>query len=655
MKILLIDDEPGFETLIKGLLHQSSHRIAYFPDGATALALGAKKLSTFDVALVDKEMPQMDGLEVGIAIKQQHPRIVSVMITGHESTETLVKAFRDSKFDDYLSKPFTGRQLEDVLLRAQNLLAERQALSQTDQLNQALRAQSVERPKIMVGESEVFQTLRQYVQKVAPLDVNVLIRGETGTGKEVMAREIYKSSKRFNGPFVTVNCAAIPSELFESELFGHVKGAFTGAVSNKEGLFKLADGGTLFLDEIGDTPLNLQAKLLRVLQDHKIVPVGSHKPFQVNVRVISATNQDLEQKVQMRLFREDLFYRLNVFSLTMPPLREIPEEIPVLAQHFITKNAHLNPKVQSITPAALEFLQKWPWKGNIRELENIMERAVALALHETLSVEDFPDLHVAEQIPPSPQSSRSNLLSNPWTSFLVNAEIRPQSEQLWECFESEAHQLWHIVNANEVKLMLQDLLHNAQYLKRGHYGRLVVQQTADLPVNFRYLNPHSGQMEHTTIVFRFLSETVTAAEKAKRVQTSTGWPIRPVLKGLPDTYIFDILYPAHRRNDLMSLPGPHIIRALVLRYAQTHAAGVPLKKIFGRLMDLLFTPEVLPLVKGLNFDGLEGVRSCLCSKVHIFSGMSSKLKANPRLVEEEIRKVFPEYRNPRSDIFGSYQ
>ncbi|MEC8544655.1 MAG: sigma-54 dependent transcriptional regulator, partial [SAR324 cluster bacterium] len=393
MRILIIDDEPYVEALIKGWFRSSEHELNFLQSGATLMREGATFVKKYDVVIIDKQLPEVDGLQIGKHLKENYPGLVTIMVTGFESTETLVSAFRDSHFDDYISKPFDSRKLQDSLLRAQRLVEERHALTSEYKLNESLRLRTIETPKQLVGQSPRFLEMMALIEKFAPLEGPILIRGETGTGKELVAREIYKRSRRQHGSFVPVNCGAIPAELFESELFGHEKGAFTGAIGKKEGLVKLADGGTLFLDEIGDTPLALQVKLLRMLQEGEILSVGSNRQQKVNVRVISATNQKLEDQIKVKDFREDLLYRLNVFTIYLPPLRERQEDLPMLIQHFIQKNSTLNPRVVGVDPNALEMLSHWPWEGNIRELENVIQRTCALAESEYLRPEDFKEIY----------------------------------------------------------------------------------------------------------------------------------------------------------------------------------------------------------------------------------------------------------------------
>ncbi len=657
MKILVIDDDPAAGALIKGWLKPQGHQIDYMRISSDAVAPGAN-LKQFDIIIIDKQMPEIDGLQLGKKIKRDFPDLVTIMTTGYETRETLIAAFRDSRFDDYLSKPFNQNQLQDALLRAQNLIQERQALSNEYQLNKALRTRSVERPHELIGQSPRFREVNELVAKVAPLDVPVLIRGETGTGKELIARSIYNQSQRSRGPFVTVNCGAIPKDLFESELFGHEKGAFTGAFEKKEGLIKLAHGGTLFLDEIGDMPLPLQVKMLRVLQEKEIMPIGGKKPIKVEVRFISATNRNLEEMIQKEDFREDLLYRINVFTVQLPPLRERVEDISALTQSFIEKNAHLNPTIGGIETSALRMLQCWQWKGNIRELENTIQRAVALTNNEYLKCEDFPEIYnspllTAEFKTNSPSSSVSiaplpTSEQKPKTplkkSSLFVAPVpydNDRAEKLWELFLKHEHKLWKILNLEEVEKTYSSILEYARYIKHGHFGRLWSQADEPLRLQLNYLNPVSSTIEEKTIIFLFNQDNEASLATNKPEDDSVVTQL--LLKGLPDTYLFNLLYPPAKRNQSITISPPHIIRALVLRYAQTQTSIKPLKKIFAEVMEFLTTEHLQRQYPILPTDGIEAMRGFLCSKVHIFSGYSRQLKRSPELVEEEIRKVFPMY------------
>ena len=664
MRILIIDDEPYVEALIKGWFRSAGHEMEFLQTGAHLLRQGPAELQKYDVAIIDKQLPEADGLRIGRHLKDQCPEMATIMVTGFESTDTLVAAFRDSRFDDYISKPFDSRKLQDALLRAQKLVEERRALSSEYKLNETLRLRSVELPRQLVGQSPKFQEMMALIDKFAPLDGPILIRGETGTGKELVAREIYKRSRRKNGPFVPVNCGAIPAELFESELFGHEKGAFTGAIGKKDGLVKLADAGTLFLDEIGDTPLALQVKLLRMLQEGEILPIGSTRHQRVNVRVISATNQSLEEQIKAREFREDLLYRLNVFTIQLPPLRERQEDLPMLVQHFIQKNANLNPRVVGIDPNALEMLRRWPWEGNIRELENVIQRTCALSESEYLRPEDFKEIYyelvqkrqsvaVPHNLPEAqagedPSSNSFTLVRNEGG---VNSVMR-QAEQLWHAFRENGWNLWKIENREQAHADLARLLETATYIKVGHFGRIQTAKDEVLPVQISYLNPETCRVERLDIHFNFYCENslaaapISASFEFARDNVQCHRIHQPVKKGLPDTYLFNLLYRNRHRNQTISISPQHIIRALVLRYAQMDTPVRPLKKVFDDLMDFLVDEDIVQLFPYLPHDGLEAMRGCLCSKAHVFSGFSSKLKANPNLVAQEIRKVFPDYSLP---------
>ncbi len=675
MKLLVIDDEPHVGALVKGWLKPLGYEVEFVTNSNAVLHSSKYDLKQFDVVLIDKQMPGTDGLEVGLEIKKQFPDLVTIMTTGYETRETLIQAFRDSRFDDYLSKPFASAQLQDALLRARNLVQERRALSNEYRLNQALRIRSVEIPKELVGQSPSFQNALKLVEKVSPLDVTVLIHGETGTGKEMVAREIYKSSRRHLGPFVPVNCGAIPSELFESELFGHEKGAFTGAFEKKEGLFKLAHGGTLFLDEIGEMPLPMQVKLLRVIQEQEILPVGSQKPIKVNVRLLSATNRDLNVEIQHGRFREDLFYRLNTFSVHLPPLRERQEDIPLLVHHFLEKYSNLNPQVQGILMETVTLLCQWPWKGNIREMENLIQRAVALTEQPYLTPEDFPEIKNNEPpVPPSINTVAPAVFSSPnpqvppsnpaFNIFDFPQSTNPSSsspdpslprnhEALWDVFQQHQCRLWQFANPLEIQEHLKHILDQAEYLKVAHFGRIRTPNSEQWPVDLTYVNPISCSVEQKRIVFHFLSEP---PGKSNQTKTSSPSPIQEkssntiihqlVAKGLPDSYLFNLLYPPMRRNQLISVAPQHVIRALVLRYAQTYAPNKPLKRIFADVMPYFIDKQLADQIPGIPYDGIEAIRACLCSKVHVFSGISSKLKAYPPMITEEIQKVFPDYVPP---------
>jgi DNA-binding NtrC family response regulator len=337
------------------------------------------------VTLSDLRMPGMDGLEVLRAIRRIDHEALVILITAFATVETAVEAVKEGAFD-YVAKPFSADQLRLVIERA---LMQRRLLEENRRLRQQLT--ETYRFENIVGRSRPMMQVFDLIKKVAASEANILILGESGTGKELIARCIHANSPRATRAFVPVDCASLPEHLLESELFGHEKGAFTGAVAMRRGLFEEADGGTSFLDEVGDVPLPLQSKLLRVLQERQVRRVGGNRFLDVDVRVITATHQDLTQMVQEGKFREDLYYRLNVIPLPLPPLRERAGDIPLLAYHFLRRYAAQSGKeVHGIAPAALELLEAYPWPGNVRELQNVMERAVVLAEGETVTAMELP-------------------------------------------------------------------------------------------------------------------------------------------------------------------------------------------------------------------------------------------------------------------------
>jgi two-component system nitrogen regulation response regulator NtrX len=368
-RILVVDDEQGIRHVLTQLFEYEDHEVRAASGGAEAIDLYRDFRP--DLTFLDVKMARMDGLETLTRIRESDPAAVVVMMSGHGTINTAVEATRRGAFD-FLEKPLDTERLLIVLRNAlsqQGLQAE----------NARLRGEVESRHQI-VGRSFALRQVLDRVEKVAPTDARVLVTGENGTGKELIARAVHRLSPRADGPFIEVNCAAIPSELIESELFGHMKGSFTGAVEDRAGKFELADGGTLFLDEIGDMSLAAQAKVLRALQEGIITRVGGAKPIKVDVRVLAATNKDLEEEIKGGRFREDLFYRLNVIPLHVPPLRERREDIPMLVQHFvdtIAKESALKPR--QLTDDAVGRLQRMDWPGNVRELRNTIERLLILS------------------------------------------------------------------------------------------------------------------------------------------------------------------------------------------------------------------------------------------------------------------------------------
>jgi len=380
-KILVVDDEDSIRTSLAGILEDEGFRVLFANDGITALDAVRKELP--DLVLLDIWMPRMDGLETLRKLKELHPQLLVVMMSGHGTIETAVKSTKMGAYD-FIEKPLS---LDKLLVTIRNALGMQRLKDENDTLRDIAFSE-----RQMTGSSPAMTKLKEQILLVAPSNASVLITGENGTGKELVARSIHFHSQRKDGPFVEVNCAAIPEELIESELFGHEKGAFTGAVSQRKGRFDLADGGTLFLDEIGDMSLKTQAKVLRILQEKKFERVGGTRTIEVDVRIVAATNKVLEDEIKAGKFREDLFYRLNVVPFTVPPLRERREDIPLLVEHFLElfcRREGLERK--SVTPEALELLKNGSWPGNVRELKNVVERLVIMTPGRTITATHLPE------------------------------------------------------------------------------------------------------------------------------------------------------------------------------------------------------------------------------------------------------------------------
>lgn len=380
-KILVVDDEDNIRTSLAGVLEDEGFRPLFANDGVTALDVIRKELP--DLVLLDIWMPRMDGIEALQRMKDLHPSLLVIMMSGHGTIETAVKSTKMGAYD-FIEKPLS---LEKLLVTIRNALG---MLRLKDE-NETLREMAF-RERGMTGSSPAMVKLQEQILLVAPTNASVLITGENGTGKELVARSIHFHSQRKDRPFVEINCAAIPEELIESELFGHEKGAFTGAVAQKKGKFDQADGGTLFLDEIGDMSLKTQAKILRILQERKFERVGGNRTIEVDVRIIAATNKVLEDEIRAGSFREDLFYRLNVVPFTVPPLRERREDIPILVEHFLELySLREGNERKTITPEAMEALKGGTWPGNVRELKNVVERLVIMTPGATITAAHIPD------------------------------------------------------------------------------------------------------------------------------------------------------------------------------------------------------------------------------------------------------------------------
>ncbi len=381
--MLIVDDDEVTCNLLEEVLSKEGYLVDKASDGRQAIAKGENKL--YDVVLTDIRMMDVDGMEVLRAFRQKSPETIVIMMTAFGSIETAIQAIKEGAYD-YVSKPF---KLDEIKLTIRRALEQKRLLQE----NLFYRQELITKYKLknIVGSSPQMLLVYKTVARVAESRSTVLIIGESGTGKEMVARAIHFNSPRSAKPFVAVDCGSLAETLLESELFGHVRGAFTGAVTNKKGLFEEGDNGTCFLDEVGDIGLAMQAKLLRVIQEHEIKRVGGTEPTKIDVRIVAATNKNLEELVAEKKFREDLFYRLNVVSIHIAPLRERREDIPLLAEHFLRKYAAENEKpISRISPEALDLLTRYHWPGNVRELENIIERAIILSRHAIILPEDLP-------------------------------------------------------------------------------------------------------------------------------------------------------------------------------------------------------------------------------------------------------------------------
>ena len=380
--ILVIDDEETMRDSCRQTLSRDGSRVAVAEDGSRGLAMLKKE--SFDLVILDLKMPGLSGMEVLKKIKEEDPEVVVVVITGYATVESAVEAMKIGAYD-FIPKPFTPESLRAIVKRA---LDKRELALENVLLRGELKASFG--PDVIVGQSKLMKKVEELVRKVGPTDTTVLISGESGTGKELVARAIHRQSSRMDKPFVAVDCGSLVENLFESELFGHVKGSFTGATATKYGRFELANGGTLFFDEIGNISINIQTKLLRVLQEREVTKVGSSQVIKVDVRIVAATNKDLQKAVKAGTFREELFYRLSVVPITLPALRERRDDISLLATHFLSKyNKKRRKNIRAISERAMKALVEYDWPGNVRELENAIERAVVLAENDVVKPSDL--------------------------------------------------------------------------------------------------------------------------------------------------------------------------------------------------------------------------------------------------------------------------
>ena len=380
--LLVVDDELIVRDSLEKWFREEGYDVTVAESAQDALTkMGAKR---FDLALVDIKMPGIDGVELQRRMREIDPEMLVIIMTGYASVETAIAALKNGAYD-YVSKPFDP---DDIAHSVHNALSHKRAEQENVRLRETVA--SVVRPQEIIGQSAAMVRVFEAIQTVGPTDATVLITGESGTGKELCARAIHAASPRHYNPLVVIHCGALAETLLESELFGHEKGAFTGAQYRKKGSFEVADGGSVFLDEIGDISLKTQTDLLRVLQEREITRVGSTHPIQVDFRCIAATNKKLEQLIEEGRFRPDLFYRLNVFQIQLPALRDRKGDIPILVEHFVHKfSASMNKRINRVSPAAMALLDRYQWPGNVRELENAVERAMVVAQEPEIREEDF--------------------------------------------------------------------------------------------------------------------------------------------------------------------------------------------------------------------------------------------------------------------------
>ncbi|MBU4305040.1 MAG: sigma-54 dependent transcriptional regulator [Candidatus Omnitrophica bacterium] len=381
-KILLVDDEKDLLEWLSVVLRKEGYIVKSTTSAEEALLWF--KQESFDMVISDIRMPVLSGVELLRQVKKHNPEVIVLMITAYASVETAVKALRFGAYD-YLTKPF---KLDDIKLIIKKAFSQKRIFSDDKSLEKKLKERY--RFSNIIGKSKAMQQVFDIVDKVARTNTTVLINGESGTGKELIAKAIHYNSLRANKPFVSIDCGALPDELLESELFGHVKGSFTGAISSKQGLFEVADGGTLFLDEIGETSQATQAKLLRALQEREIRAVGATRPVKVDVRVVAATNRNLDEEVRHENFRKDLFYRISVISMHLPKLYERTEDIPLLVSHFLKKYQLPGKPLKKVSQECMDVFSRYRWPGNVRELENAIESAIALAESDTITPTDIP-------------------------------------------------------------------------------------------------------------------------------------------------------------------------------------------------------------------------------------------------------------------------
>ncbi|MCX7985224.1 MAG: sigma-54 dependent transcriptional regulator [Bacteroidetes bacterium] len=447
-RVLVVDDERSVRDSLKMILEYEKYEVFLAENGQEALQLLRER--TLDAVLLDVKMPGLDGIEVLTKIRTLGPSVPVIMISGHGTIETAVEATKLGAYD-FLQKPLDR---EKVLVTLRNALAHAALTRENEQLRLHLEGE-----RKILGTSRAIQAILETIQQIAPTEARVLITGENGTGKELVARAIHRASKRAHGPFVEINCAAIPSELIESELFGHEKGAFTGAISQRIGKFEQADGGTLFLDEVGDMSLQAQSKVLRALEESTIQRVGGSTLIPVNVRVIAATNKNLEEEIRKRTFREDLYHRLNVIPIVVPPLRERKEDIPLLARAFVEEVCRRNGLPQKVLrEEVINALITRDWPGNVRELKNAIERLIILSRGNEITIDSIVSYGTVGYKHSSDSQS----------GFDMNCtfqEFKDKAEAAYIKYQLEKHQ-WNITKTARA----MDIQRSHLYTKMKQYG-----------------------------------------------------------------------------------------------------------------------------------------------------------------------------------------
>jgi DNA-binding NtrC family response regulator len=435
-KLLIVEDEETLRSSLKRVFLREGYSVDTAEDAETALQL--IKENIYDLIITDIILPNIDGIELLKLIKELIPDQIVIVVTAFASLETAVNALRSGAYD-YVIKPIIHEEIKQII---KNALKQKQLQQENIQLKRQIKRHYDF--STIIGEGIAMKRIINEVRKIADAKSNVLLLGETGTGKELIARAIHFNSNRTAKPFIPINCSAIPENLLESELFGHTKGAFTGAFAFKKGLFEEANGGTIFLDEIGDLSINLQSKLLRVLEDQEIRPVGGTQSIKVDLRFIAATNKDIASAVKKGSFREDLFYRINVITIKLPPLRERKEDIDLLVNHFIEKfSAELGKKVNRIDEEALKYIKKYNWPGNIRELQNVIERAVLVSEDGTIKPEHLPEEMISSNLSFHNYALANKLSIEEYTkAFILKYQNEYTEQQLADMLGITRKSLW---------------------------------------------------------------------------------------------------------------------------------------------------------------------------------------------------------------------